>query len=346
MGSKKNKVSSALKDNSSKKPVKPISSFRNFISRLDPFYYVDSYVMPRVNPNNKESVSWVVNIFFAFIFAGLIYLFLGILFGVASPLVIVFSESMEPVLYRGDVVFLSVSSFDNVSAPEIIISEPISSSLLPDYAIIDLESDSISFPSSSNPTKSYSYSVDAVKDNSIITYQSFFGIPVIHRAILKIRAPDGLFVLSKGDNNPIPDNFVGEIFFDNRNNISISSSQLPILVSVSDLPQLSRSDIVPSSVSISDSSSDSSFYDSQAVCLCNREPNTYDYSFPEQYFSSQCSLCSSNLPITYFPISVSDLQGSSFGKLPFIGCVKLWLFDDLISLLATGKLPSNFKGFC
>lgn len=301
--------------------------------------------MPRVNPNNKESISWVVNIFFAFIFAGLIYLFLGILFGVASPLVIVFSESMEPVLYRGDVVFLSASSFDNISAPEIIISEPISSSLLPDYAIIDLESDSISFPFSSEPNKSYSYFADAVKDNSIITYQSFFGIPVIHRAILKIRAPDGLFVISKGDNNPILDNFVGNILFDNRDYISISSSQIPISVSLSTFENNSSSNSVSSSSSSSIASSNSS-YDSKAVCLCNREPNTYDYSFPEQYFSSQCSFCSSNLPITYFPISVSDLQGSSFGKIPFIGCVKLWLFDDLISLLSTGKLPSNFKGFC
>ncbi len=58
------------------------------------------------------------------------------------------------------------------------------------------------------------------------------------------------------------------------------------------------------------------------------------YSIPEKH-------C-----ITLYPVREEEIQGKSIFRIPAIGCVKLWLFDDLSSLLATGKLPADFRGIC
>ena len=50
--------------------------------------------------------------------------------------------------------------------------------------------------------------------------------------------------------------------------------------------------------------------------------------------------------ITFYAVPIQEVQGVAFFRVPVVGCVKLWLVDDLVSLLTTGKLPRDFKGIC
>jgi hypothetical protein len=101
------------------------------------------------------------------------------------------------------------------------------------------------------------------------------GLPIIHRAIVKIVANDGNFILTKGDNsltNPTFDQDCGNV--------------------------------------------NDAFEKSDKPC------------------------------ITFYPIQVSELHGRTFFAIPKVGCVKLWLVDDLMSLISIGSLPHDFKGIC
>src|SRR3989344_9223480 len=90
----------------------------DFLKYLDPFYYVDKYLVPKINPENTEWVNWIIYLVSALFFAWLIYFALGLLLATSSPMVIVVSGSMEPVLYRGDVVVMQGVSPENIKAEQ------------------------------------------------------------------------------------------------------------------------------------------------------------------------------------------------------------------------------------
>ncbi len=50
--------------------------------------------------------------------------------------------------------------------------------------------------------------------------------------------------------------------------------------------------------------------------------------------------------IQLYPVKVEELQGKAVLQIPFVGCFKLWLLDDLGSLITKGRLPSDFSGIC
>jgi len=50
--------------------------------------------------------------------------------------------------------------------------------------------------------------------------------------------------------------------------------------------------------------------------------------------------------IQLFPVKEQDIEGRALLQVPLVGCVKLWLFDNLASLIATGAFPSDFRGVC
>lgn len=47
----------------------------------------------------------------------------------------------------------------------------------------------------------------------------------------------------------------------------------------------------------------------------------------------------------YMP-RMDQIAGKSLVSVPLIGCVKLWVFDDLPSLLFKQQLPASFRGIC
>jgi signal peptidase I len=239
---------------------------------LDPFFYVDTFVMPKIkNITDSKIVEGLVNLVFAGLFAIIFYLLLGFLFGTASPLVIVYSASMEPEFYRGDVMALS-SYNENVYLGEIV-------ELNRNIKEVPVEKFATPFYENGQLTKiifENGQEVNYKKDASIIVYPSYpINIPIIHRAITKINANDGIFVLTKGDND-----------FTN---------------------------------------------------------NTYDQDCGK--IDSLRKTVEKNC-ITFYAVPIEQIQGVSFARIPLVGCVKLWLFDDLLSLIVNGKLPKDFKGIC
>ncbi|MCH7902212.1 hypothetical protein IIC68_00505, partial [archaeon] len=77
-----------------------LKKLREKLKWLDPFTYVDVFILPKINPNNDKNIETIVYIIFAFIFAFVLYNFiLAFILGTDAPLVIVFSGSMEPVLF-------------------------------------------------------------------------------------------------------------------------------------------------------------------------------------------------------------------------------------------------------
>jgi len=243
----------------------------SFLKWVDPFTYVDLWVMPRVKRITESSiVEFLVNAGFALFFAWIIYSALGLAFGTSSPLVIVYSASMEPTFFRGDVMVLSKAvSSDNYGAP-VVLDRNISGVPVFDYATTRYSAAAIE----SVYFKDLGQAVAPVKSGNVVVYDSYPAhLPIIHRAVMEIQALDGNFILTKGDNqltNPTFDEDCGAI--------------------VGGL--------------------------SQKPC------------------------------ISFYAVPVSSLQGKAFFTIPKIGCVKLWLFDDLASLIQNGSLPPDFRGIC
>lgn len=243
----------------------------SFLKWLDPFHYVDLFIMPYVKKITKsESVELIVNVFFAALFAFTFYTILSILFGVTNPLVIVYSASMEPVLYRGDIIGLTKPVSEMDFGPEVILDRSIKNVPIEKYAsgnFKDGQFQSILFENG----KEVSYQ----KNSRIVVYIAYpSGIPIIHRSFARIKANDGVFLLTKGDNvltNTTFDQDCGEI----------------------DL-------INPTSES----------------CL------------------------------SFYAIPLEEIQGVAFFNIPKLGCVKIWLVDNLISLITTGNLPKDYRGYC
>ncbi len=251
--------------------IKSLKEKFSFLRWLDPFTYVDLFVMPRVKKITKsEFVENIVNVFFAALFAFLFYTILGILFGSSTPLVIVYSASMEPELYRGDVIGLSSANEKMNFGPEVVLNQNINN--VPTYLFAEPV-----YSSSGDLLKivfSNGQDIFPEKSSRIIVYSSFpAGIPIIHRTIAHIKASDGEFVLTKGDN------------------------------------------VVTNST-----------FDADCGKIINGRTE------------KSC--------ITLFAIPVKQIQGVAFFNIPKVGCAKLWLVDDLLSLVSTGKLPSDFRGIC
>ncbi len=146
-----------------------------------------------------NAVEWAVYIFSAFIFAFVLYNFvLSFLLGTNVPLVIVFSGSMEPTLYRGDVAILSGAG--NVSVGSASVDFPVAGKSFSE--IVEKTGYSANVLGIPRPAsliiggKEY-----FLEKGPIVVYHSpSLGVDIIHRAVFRIDAPDGSFVLTMGDN--------------------------------------------------------------------------------------------------------------------------------------------------
>ncbi len=284
---------------------------------VDPFTYVDLFILPKLHALNKnlqltvfvasylillflvflvlgvtpfflialsafyvylfffekeEFLDWGIYLLSAFIFAAAIYSLLGLALGTASPMVIVVSGSMEPLYHRGDVILMQGVSFEQFAGQEISLNQPLSSTPFASFAKTIPES-----PSFSNPLTAIQFndwqqlSID--KEGSIVVYFSErIQEPIIHRIAAKIKAPDGDYLLTKGDS---PNNYT-----------------------------------------------------------IDQDCGAISYGVPEK----NC--------ITLYPVKEEQLQGRALLNVPVVGCVKLWLFDNLQSLVTKGSLPQEFSGIC
>ncbi|MCX6802121.1 MAG: hypothetical protein NT067_03315 [Candidatus Diapherotrites archaeon] len=190
---------------------------------LDPFTYADM-LLEKIGKKDSQVVSWMVYLITAFVSALLLYTLFGFLFHSPSPMVIVVSGSMEPTFYRGDVMALSGWNLEELNAPLIempnteidgldiseyaytLCSVKGVEGLEPCRSVIkkiqsgalqasakDILAEKIVFPKLNKE-------IDITEKGDVVVYFSEAqGIPIIHRAVAKIRAKDGFFVLTKGD---------------------------------------------------------------------------------------------------------------------------------------------------
>lgn len=241
--------------------------FRAKLKWLDPFTYVDMYVIPKVNPKNNEAINWIIYLISAFVFAWLIYTGLGLLLGTQSPMMIVVSASMEPSYHRGDIVVLQGATPENLEGIEMQTGLPslqgkeFASLATPSYLTEPPKTiESIAFNSGET--------IPVTKDGSVVVYWSdHMQEPIVHRVVAKLFAADGLYVLTKGD------------------------------------------------------SSLNTTIDQDCGLVLNGQPQ------------KNC--------IELYPVPLNKLQGKVVLQVPLLGCAKLWLLDDLGSLITKGKLPAE-----
>ncbi|MFH1752535.1 MAG: hypothetical protein ABH821_06395 [archaeon] len=194
-------------------------SLKQKLKYLDPFYYVD-VLLAIVHPVKgkktltHEIVDGIVYLFFAALFAWIIYSALGLAFGTTAPIVIVTSGSMEPVMFRGDLYFVSGVTAAQVIAPEINLPDlDLVNNRFEDLAVfqgnsIIIEGQEFNF-SERGSGDIIIYDTEMVYFNELVYKQ------IIHRVILKIKTNDGYFLITKGDNNGLN---VDQDCFDSDNN--------------------------------------------------------------------------------------------------------------------------------
>jgi len=244
-----------------------LKKIREQLKWLDPFTYVDIYVIPKVNPKNNETLNWIIYLISAFVFAWIIYTGFGILLGTQSPMMIVVSASMEPLYHRGDIVVLQGATPENLAGAEVQLQLP---------SLREKEFASFAEPIYSNGG---SGTIESIKFNSgrqipitregsvVVYWSNHMQEPIVHRVAAKLFAGDGMYVLTKGD------------------------------------------------------SAFNSTIDQDCGLVLNGQPQ------------KNC--------IELYPVPLERLQGKVILQVPLLGCAKLWLLDDLGSLITKGKLPAE-----
>ncbi len=167
------------------------------LEKLDPFYWFDRFwfrFVGKPSTTGEKVVYHAAEVFYAVIVAYVIYMLLGVLFNTPKPAVIVASQSMVPTLQVGDIVLVRGG---DISAPTVEVNVPLYGKPLAEtpihlihrgVAIAGFEVDGNYVPLERN-------------GDIIVYYNDIYHVDIVHRAVLKIIAPDGVFFLTKGDND-------------------------------------------------------------------------------------------------------------------------------------------------
>ncbi len=206
--------------------LSPVFSALMFVrSRLkyfDPFYYAECLIARVLGEKMGSSKFFVALEWIAYAVTGIlsayVLLFLaGVLLGTDLPGVIVLSASMEPVMYRGDVVVLQGTDFDSLSAPLVeldsekmffsVVRECTTKNIAQGYLFSCHPTDIVFFETEKRDKVTGSVPVTTEGDVVVFDSQINSSIPVIHRAVVKVRAGEKELVITKGDNNSYLDLF-------------------------------------------------------------------------------------------------------------------------------------------
>ena len=198
-------------------------SLRQKLKYIDPDFYIHKATVAVHGEFEKEPLQWklfdwTVDIIVYLILAVAIYALLGVALHTSIPISTVTSGSMEPTLYRGDVVIVQGVNIKDLNVPEVDLRFDVKDRMLSSFAQIKYdnpgycdvllhpdntlsvkcpETKEIIFRTSENQSKT----IPVTKNGEIIVYHSdYLHKDIIHRAIVKIHTPKGWYVLTKGDN--------------------------------------------------------------------------------------------------------------------------------------------------
>ncbi len=138
----------------------------------------------------NEIKEWVLSfIIVAFIY----FIFLPVLLGTSIPLMVVASCSEKGYLNIGDVIILQGTKIENIRAPTVHVQN-----------IKEIKP----YFSGKNITGIIVNNITLLENpkNDIVVYSSPNGI-IIHRALAKIIYGNKTYLLTKGDANPVPDQY-------------------------------------------------------------------------------------------------------------------------------------------
>jgi len=233
-----------------------------FLKWLDPFTSVDYVLEKTIGKQEgfwKGVIYWGCYLLTAFFCALILYKMIGLFLGVAEPLAIVVTSSMHPVLKVGDVAIFTRPV--NLKVEEISIDKNIRFKDLKEFAEIRYEKNKYGLNEARTITigeKTIDLLEAIRKNNSIVVFKSNTeNKDIVHRAIAKINANDGVFILTKGDNPKT------NIYIDQDCDISIEDGY----------PKIGKN------------------------CL------------------------------NIYPLKLEDIQRKKIGKIPYIGYIKLVLFQ-------------------
>ena len=180
--------------------------FKKYTRWVDPYNYLDlllDKILGKEDTSSKKIITNIIYILYSILLAYILYLVIGLILGTSLPLATVVSGSMQPTLYRGDIVI--INSAKNIKAEVVDVNENIANKDLKDFSKMSFfpnkyglsEIDTITI---GNKTINL---MNTIKNkNSIVIYKSnIYGKLIIHRAVAIIHAKDGIFVITKGDNH-------------------------------------------------------------------------------------------------------------------------------------------------
>jgi signal peptidase I len=165
---------------------------------LDPFFPYDKLIefLKKKNLSNKYS-DFIIFIIYALILAYLILALLALILGSHEAMMIVVSGSMEPKLNVGDIVVLKSPKTINTTYIDVnfaIKNRPINEYIKVNY-ILENGLPKIKDLNVSGQTINLNLQGDIV-----VYYSDLQKKEIIHRAVLGIKATDGIFYITKGDN--------------------------------------------------------------------------------------------------------------------------------------------------
>ncbi len=177
------------------------------LRKLDPFYWFDALWFAVVGEPKSQGENIVYHIFeilYAVVLAVCVYSLLGLFLGTRMPAVVIASSSMVPTLNPGDVAILVGARCEDVRATVVPFEGNVCTSVcrtLDDLGIKVVREGSKLAYIEVNGQK---YFPDTNGD-IVVYHNPLLRKDIIHRAVYKLLARDGCYLLTKGDNVPTLD---------------------------------------------------------------------------------------------------------------------------------------------
>jgi signal peptidase I len=161
---------------------------------IDPFTYLDFFIEFLHNKGIKyKALDWTLQILYALFLAYLTICIIGLFTGASKPVTIVVTGSMTPNVNIGDLLIIGAPK--NIETTDVYIDENISGKSIRDYLTpVFVNGNAVQI---SVGEQIYDLNINA---DVVVYYSPVVDRDLVHRAVLRIHANDGIFYLTKGDN--------------------------------------------------------------------------------------------------------------------------------------------------
>jgi len=161
---------------------------------IDPFTYLDFFIeFLHKKGLNYKVLDIVLQILYALLLAYITILIIGFFTGAAKPITIVVTGSMEPNVNIGDLLIIGAAK--NIETTDVYYDEVAGGKDVEEF----LEPILVNGNTTKVKIDGNIYELNITAD-VIMYYSPIVNKDLVHRAVLRIHAKDGVFYLTKGDN--------------------------------------------------------------------------------------------------------------------------------------------------